>query len=57
MINDIKARLVSRKFFVALASALVLFSTGNYGEGTLVVVSYLLGQGAVDALAERNKAA
>lgn len=50
ILNDFLQRLASRKFLATLATAVPLFVTGQTKEGVVVVVAYLLGQSAIDAV-------
>lgn len=52
----LSAKLASRKFLLALSTALGLIAAGQHGEAAAVVAAYIFGQGAVDAVAVRKSA-
>lgn len=53
---DLKNRLTSRKFWLALASFAVFALNGQWDEAQVIVMTYLGVEGATDVVASREQA-
>lgn len=54
MIDDLKARLSSRKFWVAVAGAVYFGLSGDLESVKMVVLGYLAAEGVADAAGRFN---
>lgn len=51
--NDLRNRLTSRTFWVAVGTIILLVANHQYTEAASVAVSYILGEKAVDTFSNR----